>query len=276
MPEGPEVRVISEVFQNAIGRIITNIDHSHDEKHKWERDGIPGWDLLKSKPGWWVTRVETKGKLIRVDFRRGIKIPERLSMLNTLGLEGFWAWENTPSKHRRVWFDISIRRETKTLAYVDSRNFGTIRFMTPEEADKKMAKIGWDLLDAPMATRGWRALQAKKSLAKKPIGDVLMKQNHFSGIGNIYKAETLYDLKINPTTLVEDVDPALWDRVNHSAHSILKTSYQKKGSSVKSYGGGSFQKSLKIYKKKICPNGHPTASIKQSNRTTWFCPTCQP
>jgi DNA-formamidopyrimidine glycosylase len=266
MPEGPEVRIIAEQWKSALGKKIIKVDHTRNKKYKWERDGIPGWD--KIGPGWEVTNMTVKGKLIRVDFKKNDK---SVSMLNTLGLEGFWSWDKS-LKHRRVWFQF----EHGKLFYVDSRNFGTIRFMSSEDADKKMDKIGWDLLLSPMPDANWNALQSKKTLAKKSIGEVLMKQNHFAGIGNIYKAEALYELKIKPTLLVEEIDPEVWNRLNYAVHRILFQSYLAKGSSVKSYSGGEFQRELKIYKKKTCPSGHKVASLEQSKRTTWYCPTCQP
>lgn len=272
MPEGPEVRVIADAIKQGIGKQIVSVNHTQNKKYKWKRDGIPGWDKLSGV--WLLKDVTVKGKLIRVDFSQEEK---QLSLLSTLGLEGFWAWgvntKHPMYKYKRVWFDFE---DGDQLSYCDSRNFGTIRILEAKEAEKKINKVGWDLLLSPMPDANWSALQSNKSLAKKSIGEVLMKQTHFSGIGNIYKAETLYELKIHPGTLVEDVDPELWNEVNYAAHRILFNSYLVKGSSVKSYSGGEFQRKLKIYKKKTCPDGHPVKSVEQAKRTTWYCPTCQP
>lgn len=272
MPEGPEVRVIADTITKGIGKAILKADHTKNKKYKWQRDGIPGWDKLSQADIWFLNKVDVKGKLIRMDLSYK---DQKLSVLNTLGLEGVWIWDvNTKHpmyKHKRVWFNFPQGQ----LAYCDSRNFGTIRVMTPKEADKKVKKIGHDLLQSPMPAVDWLKLQSNKSIGSKPIGEALMQQKHFSGIGNIYKAETLFNLKINPTTLVEDLEQAKWLEVNDTAHKILAESYKEKGSSVKSYEGGSFQRSLLIYKKKTCPSGHPVSSIEQAKRTTWYCPTCQ-
>ena len=281
MPEGPEVRVIGNTVAKAIGHTITAANHTQSKKYKWKRDGIPGWDKLKLwipseqtyLTSWTVEDVIVKGKLIRIDIFSG---ETKLSILNTLGLEGTWFWNLTTkdsrNKYKRVWFDF---HHGERLAYYDSRNFGTIKIVERKEADAKLQKIGWDLLQAPMPEETWKALQSDKKIKEKPIGEILMRQSEFSGIGNIYKAETLYDLKIHPSILVEDLDPDLWEQVNHSAHRIMQESYQANGSSVKSYNGGSFQRSLKVYKQKTCPQNHPIKSMQQAKRTTWYCETCQ-
>jgi formamidopyrimidine-DNA glycosylase len=299
MPEGPEVRCIADIICAAYKGALISAEHSSDKTHKWARKGVPGWQLLGDKK-WLITSISTKGKLIRVDFEEITKISnlgiesrgKRLSMLNTLGMTGSWQWDigdpdhpdhGRLGKHKRVWFNIDRnpplvgngRGDLSQLCYCDPRNFGTIRFMTTEDANTKMNKVGWDLLKVPMITEDWEKLQEHKSIADKEIGAILMKQNHFSGIGNIYKAEILYQLGINPKTLVKNLDPAIWKLVNGTAHTILSSAYRAKGSSVSTYGGGSFQKSLKIYKRKICPKGHNTTSFKQNKRTTWYCPVCQ-
>lgn len=267
MPEGPEVRVIADNIIKGIGDTFHSADFTRQQQYKWGREGVPGWSLLQGK-SWKLDKISTKGKLIRLD----LKNPQSdISVLSTLGLEGFWSWD-PENKYARIWFDFTQGR----LVYSDSRNFGTLRIMEPKDADKKMAKIGHDLLVEPMDSEKWSKLQDDKSLNQKPIGEVLMKQNKFSGIGNIYKAEVLYELKINPTHIVGNLNKQTWTQINHQSHKILQTSYQLKGSSVKSYNGGQFQRTLKVYKKKKCPLGHFISSTEQAKRTTWYCPTCQP
>lgn len=272
MPEGPEVRVIGDNIAKAVSYTIVSANHTLNKKYKWGRDGIPGWDQL-GVYSWIIEDIIVKGKLIRIDiYNDEIK----LSILNTLGLEGSWFWnlstKDVRNKYKRVWFDF---RHGDRLAYYDSRNFGTIKVVDRKEADKKLQKIGWDLLPAPMDPQAWETLRKKPKIGDKPIGEVLMKQTEFSGIGNIYKAEVLYDTGVNPTTLVKNLSKSVWSQVNHSAHNIMQKAYQANGSSVKSYNGGSFQRSLQVYKCKTCPKEHKIKSIEQAKRITWYCPICQ-
>lgn len=263
MPEGPEVRLIGDTLAKTIGKTITNFQHTTDSKYKWSK-GITGWDKLSQHE---VEDVIIKGKLIRIDLK------DNISILNTLGLEGHWALSSlsVDPKYERVWF---VFGDDIKLSYCDSRNFGTIKVVDRKEAVAKMDKIGWDLLQSPMDPQEWTNLQTK--LKNKVIGEALMDQKYFSGIGNIYKAEILYELKINPKQLIGQISNTTWDQVNHIAHKTLQSAYQHKGSSVKSYHGGLYQKSLKVYRKKECPVKHPISSIKQKQRTTWFCSVCQP
>lgn len=282
MPEGPEVRCIVDNIKPAIGGIIMGAGYTEDLKYKWARDGIPGWSQLESiynypsVLNWKITDITAKGKLIRFDLLDTNDL-KKLSILSTLGLEGLWKFEssNIRDKHQRVWFRVTKPgQEAIALRYIDSRNFGSLKIVTPAEADKKMKQIGWDLLQAPMDQPTWNTLQAK--IGSKNIAETLMSQKHFSGIGNIYKAEILYDMKINPNTVTKNINAADWAQMNQTAHRILQKAYQANGSSVKSYTGGSFQNQLLIYGKKTCPLNHPVTKINQGDRTTWYCQTCQP
>jgi len=74
-----------------------------------------------------------------------------------------------------------------------------------------------------------------------------MWQRLFSGIGNIYKSETLYACGIHPLTLVKDVPIDLWKMVNVKAHEILKIAYERQYTHLLQISGGAVVISL-IYK----------------------------
>lgn len=270
MPEGAEVRVIADVLKQAEGLNLKKISVTKDKRYKFSRNGIEGADLIATDQIWTIKKVTTKGKLIYVHLNDDVTI------LNTLGMTGTWR-RDSHGKHGRLRLDMT---NGETYLYEDQRNFGTFKVVTRADAATKLKKIGWDLLRCPMPAKQWADLQQKKTIKNKPIGRVLMEQKHFSGIGNIYKAEILYRLLINPEATVGNLDPKTWARVNMGAHKILKTSYEMGGSSVSNYTAdgkkGSFQDQLQIYKRKTCPKGHNTENISQNKRTTWYCPECQP
>ena len=121
-----------------------------------------------------------------------------------------------------------------------------------------------------------------KKIKDKPVGEVLLTQNLFSGLGNIYKCETMYEIEIDPRLATKDVSKTKWNQVNLVAHKIMQNAYFLGGSSVKNFTAngveGYAQTTLKIYGKKKCPLGHEVSTIKQgkgsNERTTWFCKQC--
>lgn len=77
----------------------------------------------------------------------------------------------------------------------------TCRVLTPEEVVQVTAKLGPDPLDdddpAPFVERAART--------RRPVGVVLMDQAMVGGIGNIYRAETLFRAGIDPGRPARDV-----------------------------------------------------------------------
>jgi len=128
----------------------------------------------------------------------------------------------------------------------------------------------------------WALLQKNKKIKDKPVGEILLTQNLFSGLGNIYKCECMYEIGIDPRLLVKDISITKWNLVNSISHKIMQKAYMLKGSSVKNFTAngveGKAQTILKIYGKKKCPKGHTVNKVKQgkgsNERTTWFCKQC--
>jgi len=280
MPEGPEVRKIADVLEKAVGHYIIDFWANADPKYKFCREGVEGSKLFHDRKPLKIEKIVVKGKLIRIDLEQDI------SVLNTLGMSGTWKNGTLTSEHSRAMFLLGDSNGVAYdasgadhLVFCDQRSFGNLKVVTRQKAIEAIKAIGWDLLQAPMPSKSWLTLQQKRYFKEKEIGPALMEQKEASGIGNIYKAEILHELKINPATKVKDVDPQIWVKINTTAHKILKTSYSQGGSSVRNYsaGGrkGTYQNALKIYSKKQCPLGHDTAKLKQKSRNTWYCPKCQ-
>lgn len=277
MPEGPEVRCVTRAIEGAIGFTTNKLEiiEKPGFQHRYVRKGITGHDLFKAEPEWRITNLYSKGKLIRFNFQtpNGDK---RLCALNTLGMSGTWQRNSKDHKHSRLNLEFT---NGENLTFIDQRSFGTFKFTTPKKADSRLKKIGWDLLDAPMPDKDWLLLKERISVRNRELGELLMEQRLFSGIGNIYKAEILYQCKIKPCSLPSNLTNEKWLEINHVAHEILYRAYEKRGSSVQTYKAnnqkGSFQKELKIYRKKQCSLGHLTTRIVQNKRTTWYCETCQ-
>lgn len=273
MPEGPEVRKIANVIELGVPATFlgAQIVQQPGFKHKYVRNGIENFHWIQNQI-WSIVEVEVRGKLIVLwcQNKKG-----KFAILNTLGMAGTWSWNQPGHSHARVDF---IGR--KHLTYMDARSFGTIKIVTVVEAVKKLQKIGHDLLQSPMPAQAWAELRDAKRVKGKPIAEVLMDQRLFSGVGNIYKAEILYALKIKPDSIVDQIPLSRWMMVNYTAHEILQRSYQYGGSTVQTYkaGGqeGAFQRQLMIYRKESCPGCKGVVEASEhAKRTTWWCPTCQ-
>jgi len=278
MPEGSEVRVVADQIQKKCEIIFNSarvIENVQGILHRYSRENPKNWDKLQQK--WILKQVRTKGKLIFFDIVIH-QTGEKWVGLSTLGMSGDWRFNSSDHKHCRF----SFINNYGDLSLIDQRCFATWRLVTPKRAVEIKNKIGHDLLQSPMPVRQWSAIQHYPKLRNKPIGEILLGQSIFSGIGNIYKCETMYEVRVDPKILVKDISEDTWQLINPIAHKILKMAYLAGGSSVKDFTAngveGKAQTLLKVYGKDKCPKGHKISTVKQgkgsNRRTSWFCKTC--
>jgi formamidopyrimidine-DNA glycosylase len=278
MPEGPECTVVADAINihcPAHFDTVEVVENVPGKKHRYSKKAPDNWNKLKQS--WTLHYVRNKGKLILFDIELdGSK--KKWVGLSTLGMSGDWVWGGKSAKHCRLNF---IGSDTD-LSFVDMRCFGTFRLMRPKDAKIAISKIGWDLVKKPMPSAKWSQLQRHRKLKNKPIGIALLDQSLYSGIGNIYKAEALFQAKIHPNCLVKDVTRSKWMALNSIAHRIMRTAYEYNGCSVVDFTAngeeGKAQNLLQVYGKSRCPQNHSISTIKQgkgsNNRTTWFCKKC--
>jgi formamidopyrimidine-DNA glycosylase len=118
-------------------------------------------------------------------------------------------------------------------------------------------------------------------LKKKRIKEILMEQNCFSGIGNIYSDEALWESKINPNTLGISLNEKLAKALFENIKKILKEAIKLKGISISDYRlldgkiglYGFYRRVYKMKKCKRCNSEIKVIKIKQ--RSSYFCPICQ-
>jgi len=281
VPEGPECRVVADVIsQLALNKEIayaTIVENVAGIGHRYSRKEPKNWGALTTP--FWVRGVGTKGKLISLDISKDTSSEVTWVILVTLGMSGDFQHNALQHKHCRYAFKFNDPNDGN-LCFIDPRCFGTIRIVTPQEANKLASKIGWDLLVAPMPDDAWHKLKLSSKLLSSQVGELLLEQKHFSGLGNIYRAETLYRAKINPRTPPMLLSKEQWKSVNQIGHKLLQEAYMLKGCSVADFTAngveGRAQQLLQVYGKSNCPQGHPIEKIAQSDRTMWFCGQCQP
>lgn len=217
MPEGAEVKRCGDLIRDTIlGKTITSIK-SLGEKGKFQIiKGIENLNLPIVVRG-----VSTHGKVIMISV--GSEGEQSSFLVSTLGMNGWWyppinqlsqemrsrnvyyMGESVPVekviekalKHARI--EIECSDGTKLL-YVDSRNFGNFTVESSTEVIKRIKGLGTDLLYAgtlDLEAIACHLLKQRKYL-ERPIGEVIVEQGLISGLGNIYRAETLYIAGVYP------------------------------------------------------------------------------
>ena len=120
---------------------------------------------------------------------------------------------------------------------------------------------------------------------EKNIKNFLLDQYFVSGIGNIYASEILFLSKIKPTKKARLLNIKDCKKIVIYSKKVLFNAISKGGSSIKDFKNisgakGKFQKDFKVYQRDglNCKRFKCTGIIQKkniSNRSTFFCNTCQ-
>lgn len=148
-----------------------------------------------------LSRAEAIGKHLFLHFDEQHVIYIHLGLIGSLRFE--------PAAD--VWGQIRLRLvdPTETVA-ANLRGPQACRLMTVDGYDEIVAKSGPDPLrhDADPAKLWPRIAKTRRS-----IGALLMDQHFFAGVGNIYRAETLFRLGISPFTPGNQLERAQFDSI---------------------------------------------------------------
>ena len=120
---------------------------------------------------------------------------------------------------------------------------------------------------------------------EKAIKSFLIDQKFVSGIGNIYASEILFLCKINPSTSAMKLSKQDCKNIILFSKKVLNRAIKKGGSSIRDFKNtsgenGNFQKEFKVYQRENlnCKRSNCAGKIMKifiSNRSTFFCNTCQ-
>lgn len=123
-------------------------------------------------------------------------------------------------------------------------------------------------------SRQWDAAKAYKLVRKFPeeeIGDVLLDQEIFAGVGNIIRNEVLSLQKLAPQRKVKDITTAKLRSLIAEVHSYSHQFYRWRKRFV-------LRKHYRIYQKGVCPYcGNKIIKAKTGKRQRWsyWCPIDQ-
>lgn len=115
------------------------------------------------------------------------------------------------------------------------------------------------------------ALKKVKAHRKSQIGDVLLSQDIFAGVGNIIKNEVLFLNKTHPEKRIEDLTPQRLRKIIRTIREFVFQFYEWRKQFV-------LRKHYRIYKKKKCTHCTTLLIRKHTGhgkRISYICPNCQ-
>ncbi len=289
MPELPEVETVKRLLEKKItGHTITKLEILTAKSFIGDPCGVIGQK---------ITHFTRLGKQLSIHLSNHqillvhLKMTGQLIYLPAVSKEGIGKGlymghptkdmftTKFPSKSTRLIFTFSNH---STLYFNDQRKFGWVKVLSRDELVESQSKVGIDILD-PRYTLQYFTAQLKTT--SRPIKVVLLDQNKFAGLGNIYANDALFIAKIDPRHPAKSI-PAPRIRILHRATiDLINESINHGGSTAKDNlylhpDGtiGSHQYHFRVYQrqKEPCPIcGQPILRLNLGGRGTFYCSHCQ-
>ncbi len=221
--------------------------------------------------------AESAGKHLFIRFEGGGVVHVHLGLIGAFRVE-----EGTPSDPVGA-----VRlRLVGPMAYADLRGATTCELLSEESVEQILARLGPDPLrpDADPAKAFDRIRTSKKS-----VGALLMDQSVLAGVGNVYRAESLFRARLHPLTPGHKVSSRRWNALWHDIVDLMEYGVQTgridtvrpehepasmgRQARIDDHGGEVY-----VYRRhgQAC---HACGSIVRTRvlegRNLFWCPTCQ-
>ena len=263
MPELPEVEtVVRELSSQVIGKEVNEVVSFRDGT---VTDKIGSNDLGS------VTVVRRRGKYIIMETSHNAVLLVHLRMTGKL----IFAAE---SGERSRFCRAEIQFKDGSLLYFDDvRTFGGIDILRKSELDGVFSKLGVEPLSGEF-TQAY--LHERMHNRKAPVKSILLDQRVIAGLGNIYVCEILHRAGILPHKSGGELSFEEIEKIVIETRQVLGEAIDKNGTTISDYRRvdnkqGEFQNFLRVYGKEKCHCGEDIARIKQSGRSSYYCPGCQ-
>lgn len=207
----------------------------------------------------------------------------RGGLLWHLGMSGSLALHERDAPPRGTHDHFELVSTAGVLRLTDPRRFGAVLWsdaLDRPPAQRLLGRLGAEPFDA---TFDARALHAGLSGRRTAIKAALLAGDVVVGAGNIYACEALFRAGIDPRTRCNRLSLPRCERLLHALREVLSEAVALGGSTLRDFRdahgmAGGFQSNAQVYGREGQPcRGCRQAvrRIAQSQRSTFFCPSCQ-
>jgi len=257
VPEGDAVwRTARRLHEALAGRVLTRSDVR-----------VPRF-ATANLTGQTVIEAISRGKHLLIRTDAGVTVHTHLRM------DGSWrvrpASERVPGDHR---IRLILGNSTwQAVGYL----LGIVEILPTADEPATVGYLGPDLLGPD-----WDPAEAERRLRadpSRPVGEALLDQRNLAGIGNVYKAETLFLRGVNPWRPVGEVAdlPALVGlaqrllEANKEQFGQVTTGSRRRGEETWVYG-----RAGRPCRRCGTPVRRADQGSDPESRVTFWCPHCQ-
>jgi formamidopyrimidine-DNA glycosylase len=289
VPELPEVETVRDGLQrHVVGRTIASVTVLHPRPVRRDHRGPAGFAAALT--GRRVEGSRRRGKYLWLPLDNGDALLGHLGMSGQLLVQ---EKDRPDERHLRVRFELTPLVERRAprgpaarpleLRFVDQRMFGGLSVSEGgAELPPEIAHIARDPFDPEFDDD---LFVAKVRTRTAGIKRLLLTQTLISGVGNIYADEALWRAGLHGDRPGERLRPVEIRRVLAEARAVMGAALVEGGTSfdrlyVNVNGeSGYFDRSLHAYGREgeACDRcGTPIRRVEFMNRSSFFCPRCQP
>lgn len=269
MPELPEVETTRKGIKPYVDKQVVEKIIIRQPRLRWE---VP--DAIHDMEGETIQSVTRRGKYILLETLKGTALIH-LGMSGSLRVLDFGT---APEKHDHIDFEFSNK---KLIRLRDPRRFGAVLWTTKNPLKHKLIR---SLGPEPLGDEFNVDYLFQTSRGRKvSIKQFIMNGHIVVGVGNIYACESLFKAGISPKALAGKVSKKRYEKLVEVIKNVLVRAIEQGGTTLKDFvrvegSPGYFQQQLNVYGRAgdRCLNCDSVIKqIKQGQRSTFYCSTCQ-
>ena len=218
-----------------------------------------------------VETVTAQGKNLLIRFDDGRVLHTHLKMRGSWHVYRPGERFQRPEHQARVVLEVS---DALAVCFAAP----TVRLLAANAAtnDPYLNGLGPDLIPNEFDLE--QAVAGLQALGELSLGEAVMTQTALSGIGNIYKSETLFVCRLNPFQAVAVLDRDAVVRVVQKARELLRKNAQPGSPQRTTTTGTSGQYWVYRRSGQACRVCGGTVRMQRQgalHRSTYYCPSCQ-
>ena len=220
-----------------------------------------------------VSEVQARGKHLLIRFDSGRTLHTHMRMTGSWHVYTAGERWHRPASQARI---VLVAGDRVAVCF----NAPVVEVLAAgmERAHAALAGLGPDVLVEPLDLDEIRRRAATRE-RRTEIGDVLLDQQVASGIGNIYRCESLFLGRVHPRRPIGEIDDTTLDRLVIDAARLMRANARPDASVGREFGLGSDQRWVYGRSRRPCRRcGTRIASARTGThaRTVYWCPRCQP
>jgi formamidopyrimidine-DNA glycosylase len=267
MPELPDITVYLEALERRVlGHIL-------------QRARVAGPFLLRtatppvdSVQGQKLTELRRIGKRIAMGFANGHWLVLHLMIAGRL----HWKNKAVIPDGRRTLAAFEFDSGTLTLTEAGTQKRASLHMFASEEEMASIDPGGLEVLTAT-GEQFAAALASENHTLKRALTDPRL----FSGIGNAYSDEILFQAQLSPVQLTQRMEPEAIDRLYRAARDTLNDWIHR----LREEAGEKFPEKVTAFREEMCVHGRygqpcrrcgtKVQRIRYAANETNYCPQCQ-